>query len=60
MIFVLSLISFYYGNKVFSKKINLTTNKIKNNISFIFISDIHLGVDTEEELELAREVASSL
>ena len=24
------------------------------------ISDIHLGVDTEEELELAREVASSL
>ena len=50
MIFVLSLISFYYGNKVFSKKINLTTNKIKNNISFIFISDIHLGSNSEKHL----------
>ena len=39
-----------FGNKVFSKKINLTSNKIKNNISFVFISDIHLGSNSERHL----------
>ena len=50
IILLLSLISFYYGNRVFSKKINLTSNKIRNNISFVFISDIHLGSNSERHL----------
>ncbi len=49
-ILILSLISFYYGNKVFSKEINISTNKIKENKSFIFISDIHLGSNSEKYL----------
>ena len=50
IILLLSLISFYYGNKVFSKKIDLTSHKIKDNVSFVFISDIHLGSNSERHL----------
>ena len=44
IILLLSLISFYYGNKVYLKKIDLTSHKIKANVSFVFISDVHLGL----------------
>ena len=50
IILLLSLISFYYGNKVYLKKIDLTSNKIKDNVSFVFISDIHLGSNSERHL----------
>ena len=50
IILLLSLIAFYYGNKVFSKKIDLTSHKIKDNVSFVFISDIHLGSNSERHL----------
>ena len=50
IILLLSLISFYYGNKVYLKKIDLTSHKIKDNVSFVFISDIHLGSNSERHL----------
>ena len=49
-ILILVLVSFYYGNKVFSKEINISSNKIKKNTSFIFISDVHLGSNNENHL----------
>lgn len=57
IILLLSLVSFYYGNKVFSKKINLVSNKIRNKISFVFISDIHLGSNSERHLlKIIKEI----
>ena len=51
IILLISLISFYYGNKVFSKEINISSNKIKENKSFIFISDVHLGSNSVKHLQ---------
>lgn len=50
VIFILTLISFYYGNEVFTKKINISSHKIKSHKSFIFISDIHLGSNSKSHL----------
>ena len=50
IILLLSLISFYYGNKIYLKKIDLTSHKIKANVSFFFISDVHLGSNSERHL----------
>lgn len=50
VIFILTLISFYYGNEVFTKKINISSHKIKSHKSFIFISDIHLGSNSKNHL----------
>ncbi len=50
LILFLSLVSFYYGNKIYLKKINVVSNKIKKNTSFIFFSDIHLGSNSEKHL----------
>ncbi len=50
-ILILALISFYYGNKVFSKKISISSNKIQKNVSFIFISDLHIGSNSEKHLK---------
>ena len=47
-IVLFALISFYFGSKVYSKEINISSNKIINNKSFIFISDIHLGSNNKE------------
>ena len=49
-IFILSLIGYYYGNKIFIKKINLKSDKIKVKSKFIFISDIHLGTNSINHL----------
>ena len=51
IIFILSIISIYYGNKVFSKEINIQSNKIDSKKSFIFISDIHLGSNSPQHLK---------
>ena len=50
LIILISLISFYYGNKVFSKEINISSNKVKEIKSFVFISDVHLGSNSEKHL----------
>tara|TARA_Y100001970_G_scaffold177192_1_gene215915 strand:- start:7858 stop:8913 length:1056 start_codon:yes stop_codon:yes gene_type:complete len=50
LIFITALISFYFGNVIFSKEINITSSKIKKNKSFIFTSDIHLGSNSEKHL----------
>ena len=50
LIIILTLISFYYGNKIFTKKINITSHKLQKNKSFIFISDIHLGSNSKKHL----------
>ena len=57
LILLISLISFYYGNKIFSKEINISSNKIKENKSFIFISDVHLGSNsTKHLLKIIKEI----
>jgi len=43
IILILSLISFYFGSKIYVKNIHIKSNKINSNVSFIFISDVHLG-----------------
>ena len=50
LIFILTLVSFYYGNSIFSKEINISSNKIKESKSFIFISDVHFGSNSEKHL----------
>ena len=51
LIVLLTLISFYYGNLIISKEINISSNKIKSDRSFIFISDIHLGSNSSKHLD---------
>ena len=51
LIFLLTIISIYYGNKILSKEINISSNKITSNKSFIFISDIHLGSNSSKFLD---------
>ena len=50
IIIILSLISFYFGSKIFVKNINIKSNKIKSNISFVFISDLHMGSNNIKHL----------
>ena len=50
-ILLLTLISFYYGNRIYTKEINISSNKIKINRSFIFISDVHLGSNSKKYLQ---------
>jgi len=50
IILFLTTISFYFGNKIFSKEISIYSNKIKKKKSFIFISDIHLGSNSKKHL----------
>ena len=50
IIILLTLISLYYGTKLFSKEINISSEKIKINKSFVFISDIHLGSNNSKHL----------
>ena len=44
-IIILSLVGFYYGNKVFIKKIKIFSNKVDKKYKFILITDIHLGTN---------------
>lgn len=50
IIIILTLISLFFGNKVYSKEINISSNKISKNISFIFISDVHLGSNNAKHI----------
>ena len=50
IIILLTLISLYYGTKLFLKEINISSEKIKINKSFVFISDIHLGSNNSKHL----------
>ena len=43
IISILSLISFFFGSKIYLKNIYIKSNKIKTDVSFVFISDVHLG-----------------
>ena len=43
IILILSLISFFFGSKIYLKNIYIKSNKIKTDVSFVFISDVHLG-----------------
>ena len=49
-IIILTLISFYYGSKIFTKELNINSHKLQKNHSFIFISDIHLGSNNKKHL----------
>ena len=49
-ILILSLISFYFGSKIYIKNINIKSNKIKSDVSFIFLSDVHMGSNNIKHL----------
>ncbi len=49
-ILILSLISFYFGSKIYLKNIYINSNKIKSYVSFVFISDVHLGSNSIKHL----------
>ena len=49
-ILLLSLISFYFGSKIFIKNINIKSNKIKSDVSFVFMSDVHMGSNSIKHL----------
>ena len=49
-IFIISLISFYFGSKIYIKNINIKSNKIKSDVSFIFLSDVHMGSNNIKHL----------
>ena len=51
IIIIISLIGFYYGHRLFIKKINISSNKIKKKYKFIFISDVHLGTNSINHLQ---------
>ena len=50
VIFILTLISFFYGSKIFTKELNINSHKLQKKHSFIFISDIHLGSNNKKHL----------
>ena len=50
VILILTLISFYYGSKIFTKELNINSNKLQKKHSFIYISDIHLGSNNKKHL----------
>ena len=43
IIIILTFISFIFGFKINFKNIHIKSNKIQQNLSFIFFSDVHLG-----------------
>jgi hypothetical protein len=51
IILILSLISFYYGSKIYLKNINIKSSKIKSDASFVFISDVHMGSNSIKHLK---------
>ena len=50
-IILISFFGFLFGNLLFIKNISISTNKISNNCSFIFITDIHLGTNSIKHLK---------
>ena len=50
IIIILTLISFIFGFKINFKKINIKSNKISQNLSFVFFSDVHLGSNNIKHL----------
>ena len=50
IIIILSLISFYFGSKIYLKNINIKSNKIKSDVSFVFMSDVHMGSNSIKHL----------
>jgi len=51
VILTLSLISFFFGSKIYVKNIHIKSNKITSNVSFVFLSDIHLGSNSIKHLK---------
>lgn len=51
LIILISLIGFYYGNKIFIKKIKISSKKTKRIYKFILITDIHLGTNSVLHLQ---------
>ena len=51
IILILCVISFYFGSKIYLKKIHIKSNKIKSDVSFVFISDVHLGSNSIKHLK---------
>ncbi len=51
LILILSLISFYFGSKIYLKNIDIKSNKISSEFSFVFISDVHLGSNSIKHLK---------
>ena len=50
IIIILTLISFIFGFKINFKNINIKSNKISQNFSFVFFSDVHLGSNNIKHL----------
>ena len=50
IILILTLISFYFGFRIYIKKIHIKSNKITSDVSFIFLSDVHLGSNSIKHL----------
>ena len=51
LILILSLISFYFGSQIYLKNIDIKSNKIISEFSFVFISDVHLGSNSIKHLK---------
>ena len=59
IIITLCIISFLKGNSIKIKRLNLSSKKIKSEMKLIFISDLHLGSNSEKHLTLFFDTLES-
>ena len=59
IIITLCIISFLKGNSIKIKRLNLSSKKIKSELKLIFISDLHLGSNSEKHLfKIVKKIKS--
>ena len=56
----LIMYSIFKGNVIKKKKIKITSNKIKNDLKFIFLSDFHLGSNSQEYLDKVISILNKI
>tara|TARA_B100000989_G_scaffold31663_1_gene20192 strand:+ start:545 stop:1477 length:933 start_codon:yes stop_codon:yes gene_type:complete len=56
----LIIYSIFKGNVIKKKNLRITSNKIKNNLKFIFLSDFHLGSNSQEYLEKVISILNKI
>ena len=56
----LIIYSIFKGNVIKKKNIKITSNKIKNNLKLIFLSDLHLGSNSQEYLDKVISILSKI
>ena len=56
----LIIYSIFKGKVIKKKNIKITSNKIKNNLRLIFLSDLHLGSNSQEYLDKVISILSKI